>query len=111
MPRLVGVQAEGSAFLADAWRFGEDVVTKPAIATHTVADSIAAGLPRDRVKAMAAVRDTGGGFVTVSDDEILAAIPAVAGGAGFSGSRRRRHRGPGWWLRCTPVRSVLVIGW
>ncbi|MEK7252428.1 MAG: threonine synthase [Actinomycetota bacterium] len=85
MPRLVGVQAEGSAFLADAWRFGEDVVTKPAIATHTVADSIAAGLPRDRVKAMAAVRDTGGGFVTVSDDEILAAIPAVARGCGVFG--------------------------
>ena len=85
MPRLVGVQAEGSAYLADAWRFGEDIVTKPAIVADTVADSIAAGLPRDRVKAMAAVRDTGGGFVTVSDDEILAAIPAVARGCGVFG--------------------------
>jgi len=85
MPRLVGVQAEGSAFLADAWRFGEDVVTKPAIVASTVADSIAAGLPRDRVKAMAAVRDTGGVFVTVSDGEILAAIPAVARGCGVFG--------------------------
>lgn len=82
MPRLIGVQAEGSAYLADAWRRDEDVVTKPAITAHTVADSIAAGLPRDRVKAMAAVRDTGGGFVTVSDDAILAAIPALARGSG-----------------------------
>ncbi|HEX5630297.1 MAG TPA: threonine synthase, partial [Acidimicrobiia bacterium] len=82
MPRLIGVQAEGSAYLADAWRRDEDVVTKPAIVAHTVADSIAAGLPRDRIKAMAAVRDTGGGFVTVSDDEILAAIPAMARGSG-----------------------------
>lgn len=82
MPRLLGVQAAGSAFLADAWRTGEDVVTKAPIAASTVADSISAGLPRDRVKAMAAVRDTGGAFVTVSDDEILAAIPALARGCG-----------------------------
>ncbi len=85
MPRLLGVQAAGSAYLADAWRFGEDVTTKPAIVATTVADSIAAGLPRDRVKAMAAVRDTGGLFVTVSDEEILAAIPAVARGCGVFG--------------------------
>jgi threonine synthase len=85
MPRLVGVQAAGSAYLADAWRFGEDVLTKPAIEATTVADSISAGLPRDRVKAMAAVRDTGGVFVVVSDDEILAAIPAVARGCGVFG--------------------------
>ena len=85
MPRLVGVQATGSAYLADAWRFDEDVNTKPAIVASTVADSIAAGLPRDRVKAMAAVRDTGGVFVTVSDEEILAAIPAVARGCGVFG--------------------------
>ncbi|HAX82557.1 MAG TPA: threonine synthase [Actinobacteria bacterium] len=85
MPRLVGVQAEGSAYLADAWRLDEDVLTKPAIVATTVADSIAAGLPRDRVKAMAAVRDTGGGFVTVSDAAILAAIPAVARASGVFG--------------------------
>jgi len=85
MPRLVGVQAEGSAYLADAWRFDEDVLTKPAITASTVADSIAAGLPRDRIKAMAAVRDTGGVFVTVSDAEILAAIPAVARASGVFG--------------------------
>jgi threonine synthase len=85
MPRLVGVQAEGSAYLADAWKYDEDVLTKPAIVATTVADSVAAGLPRDRLKAMAAVRDTGGVFVTVSDDEILAAIPAMARGSGVFG--------------------------
>jgi threonine synthase len=78
MPRLIGVQAEGSSYLADAWRSGEDVLHKPAIAAETVADSIAAGLPRDRLKAMRAVTATGGGFVTVSDAAILAAIPKVA---------------------------------
>ncbi len=82
MPRLYGVQAAGSNYLAAAWERGEDVLTKPPIAAHTVADSISAGLPRDRLKAMAAVRETGGAFVTVSDEEILAAIPALARGSG-----------------------------
>jgi threonine synthase len=82
MPRLYGVQAAGSNFLAEAWERGEDVLTKAPIAAHTVADSISAGLPRDRLKAMAAVRETGGAFVTVSDEEILAAIPALARGSG-----------------------------
>jgi threonine synthase len=82
MPRLIGVQAAGSNYLAEAWERNEDVLTKPAIVARTVADSISAGLPRDRLKAMAAVRETGGAFVTVTDDEILAAIPALAGGSG-----------------------------
>jgi len=82
MPRLYGVQAAGSNFLAEAWEQGEDVLTKSPIVAHTVADSISAGLPRDRLKAMAAVQETGGAFVTVSDEEILAAIPALARGSG-----------------------------
>ncbi len=82
LPRLVGVQAAGSNFLAEAWENGEDVLTKAPIAAQTVADSISAGLPRDRLKAMAAVEETGGAFVTVTDEEILAAIPALARGCG-----------------------------
>ncbi len=82
VPRLIGVQAEGSAFLAEAWRRGEDVLTKPPIIAHTVADSISAGLPRDRLKAMRAVNDTDGAFIAVSDAEILAAIPLLARGSG-----------------------------
>lgn len=82
MPRLIGVQAEGSSYLAQAWRNGEDVLTKPAIPANTVADSISAGLPRDRIKAMAAITETHGAFVTVSDEEILGAISALARGCG-----------------------------
>jgi threonine synthase len=74
------VQAAGSAYLAQAWANGEDVLTKPPIQAHTLADSISAGLPRDRIKAMAAVRETGGAYLQVSDEEILAAIPALARG-------------------------------
>lgn len=82
MPRLFGVQAEGSSYLAEAWENGEDIVTKPPIAAATVADSICAGLPRDRIKALAAVKDSGGMFITVGDDEILRAIGDLAGRTG-----------------------------
>ncbi len=82
MPRIIGVQAAGSNFLAEAWAKGEDVLSKAPIHAHTLADSISAGLPRDRIKAMAAVTETHGVYVTVSDEEILAAIPALARGCG-----------------------------
>ncbi len=82
MPRIIGVQSAGSDYMWQAWTRGEDVLTKPAIAANTVADSISAGLPRDRIKALAAVRETGGAFVRVGDDEILLAIPTLARGVG-----------------------------
>ena len=82
MPKIIGVQAEGSAYLYEAWANDEDVLTKPPIAANTVADSISAGLPRDRIKAITAVRQTNGAFITVTDEQILAAIPALAQGSG-----------------------------
>jgi threonine synthase len=82
MPKLMGIQAEGSAYLYQAWRSGEDILTKPPIAAQTIADSISAGLPRDRIKALAAVTETNGAYLTVTDEEILAAIPALARGCG-----------------------------
>jgi threonine synthase len=81
-PRLFGVQAAGSDFLVQAFENDEDVLTKPPISADTVADSISADLPRDRIKAMAAVRETGGAYLRASDDEILAAIPTLARGSG-----------------------------
>jgi threonine synthase len=78
----MGVQAEGSAYLYEAWKNDEDVLTKPPIKAQTVADSISAGLPRDRLKAMAAVKETDGAYLSLSDEEILAAIPALARGSG-----------------------------
>ncbi|NIA25928.1 MAG: threonine synthase [Gammaproteobacteria bacterium] len=85
IPRLIGVQAGGSNYLAEAWATGEDVLTKPPIEARTVADSISAGLPRDRIKAMAAVVETDGAYVTVDDSEILAAITAMARASGVFG--------------------------
>jgi threonine synthase len=85
MPRLIGVQAEGSSYMYQAWKNGEDVLTKPPIKAETVADSISAGLPRDRIKALAAVVETNGAYVSVTDDEILAAIPLMARGSAVFG--------------------------
>jgi threonine synthase len=82
LPRLLGVQAEGSAALADAWERGLGAMDLQPITPKTIADSISAGLPRDRIKAMRAVRDSGGAFIRVSDDEIVSAIPTFARGCG-----------------------------
>jgi threonine synthase len=83
IPRLIGIQAEGSAALYQAWKSNLDPVAMQPIDAHTVADSISAGFPRDRVKAMQAVRDTGGAYVSVTDQQILEAIPALARATGI----------------------------
>jgi threonine synthase len=82
MPRLIGVQAKGSNYMYEAWKNGEDILTKAPVSGITVADSISAGLPRDRIKALAAVTETKGAYVCISDDDILNAIPTLARGVG-----------------------------
>lgn len=78
IPRLIGVQAEGSSPLVLAWQHGTNAADMPPSEAHTLADSISAGVPRDRAKALRAVRETNGAFVAVSDEAILAAIPTLA---------------------------------
>jgi threonine synthase len=82
MPRIIGVQAAGSSPLVDAWERGLDGWDMEPVEAHSVADSIVAGLPRDRIKALRAVRETDGAYIRVEDEEILAAIPALARGCG-----------------------------
>ena len=82
MPKLMGVQAAGSNYMYAAWKNKEDILTKMPINAQTVADSISACLPRDRIKAMAAVKETGGAFVCVEDQDILNAIPELARSTG-----------------------------
>jgi threonine synthase len=82
IPRMIGVQAQGSASLVHAWENNippEEMRIGP---SDTIADSIAVGLPRDRVKAMHAVRATNGALVSVPDSALLAAIPDMARLAG-----------------------------
>jgi threonine synthase len=94
VPRLIGVQAAGSSPLVTTWEqhcSGEQLRTRdviqialhmPPVDAHTLADSISAGLPRDRIKALRAVVETDGAYVRVRDQQILDAIPALARGCG-----------------------------
>lgn len=72
MPRIFGIQAEGSAAIANAFRAGREEIV-PVVA-DTLADSISVDLPRDGVRAVRAATQTGGAYLTVSDEDILAAI-------------------------------------
>ena len=72
IPRIIGVQADGSAAVANAFRSGSEEII-PVVA-RTLADSISVDLPRDGVRAVRAARETGGTYITVTDEEILTAI-------------------------------------
>jgi threonine synthase len=75
IPRIIGVQAEGSAAIANAFHMGTEKIIP--ISAHTIADSISVDLPRDGVRAIRAARETGGTYILVSDDEILKAIATL----------------------------------
>ncbi len=72
MPRIIGVQAEGSAAIAKAFHANSEKIIP--ISAQTIADSISVDLPRDGVRAVRAARETNGTYITVPDDEILKAI-------------------------------------
>lgn len=75
MPRIFGIQSEGSAAVANA--FFEDTEQITPVRADTLADSISVDLPRDGVRAVRAARDTAGAYITVPDNKILEAIAAL----------------------------------
>ena len=82
LPRILGVQAEGCKPFLTAWRDHAELTPCDA---NTLADSIAVGHPRNFTKGMRAVTESGGAFVSVSDEEILGSIPMLARKAGVFG--------------------------
>ena len=72
MPRIIGVQAEGSAAISNAFHADTETITP--VSANTIADSISVDLPRDGVRAVRATKETGGTYVNVSDQDILKAI-------------------------------------
>ncbi len=111
MPRLFGVQSEGSAAVANAFfRDSEDI--QP-VSAKTIADSISVDLPRDGVRAVRAARQTGGSYVTVPDEQILQAIAALgkvgifaepAGATSYAGMLKALEQG-----LVTPEDPILVL--
>jgi threonine synthase len=79
LPRLVAVQAEGSAAVVQAWESGR----LRSVKARTVADSIAVDFPRDGAKALMALKECEGYGLKVSDEEILAAQNTLAKSTGI----------------------------
>jgi threonine synthase len=75
MPRIFGVQSSGSAAIANAYLAGTEEI-KPVSAT-TLADSISVDMPSDGLRALRAATQTGGAYVVVEDEAILAGISAL----------------------------------
>lgn len=95
MPRIIGVQAEGSAAIANAFFSGGENILP--VTAQTLADSISVDLPRDGVRAVRAARETAGMYIKVSDEEILKAIAELgrvgifaepAGATAYAGLRK-----------------------
>jgi threonine synthase len=111
MPRLFGVQAAGSAAIANAFNAGSETIIP--VQSQTLADSISVDLPRDGVRAVRAARETGGRYLIVSDQDILQAISALgkvgifaepAGAAGYAGLMQALKNGV-----INPGETCLVI--
>ncbi len=111
IPRLIGVQAAGSAAIANAFHAGTEQISP--ISAETIADSISVDLPRDGVRAIRAASATGGTYILVSDDEILQAIAALgpqgifaepAGATAYAGLVKALEQGV-----IQPADPVLVL--
>ncbi|GIQ85951.1 threonine synthase-like protein [Kipferlia bialata] len=77
MPQILGVNSTRSNYCYKAWAEKRDPATMDPVVADTRADSIAAGLPADRVNAVKAIQATNGAFVQVEDAAILAEIPTI----------------------------------
>jgi threonine synthase len=77
IPKMTGIQADGSAPIVRAFREKKrDIV--PEKNPETIATAIRIGAPVNAVKALAAMYESGGIAETVTDDEIIAAQKDLA---------------------------------
>jgi threonine synthase len=72
LPKMTGIQAAGSAPIAEMIRMGSKEL-KPVAKPETIATAIRIGAPVSWKKAVNAIRDSEGTAETVTDDEILEA--------------------------------------
>jgi threonine synthase len=82
IPRILGVQAEGCCPFYRAWADSQPLAP---MEENTLADSIAVGIPRNPVKAFNAVKSSDGAWITVTDQEILAAMRKLGSSEGIFG--------------------------
>jgi threonine synthase len=82
LPRLISVQASLCCPINRAAETGNAIEKMD---EDTIADSIAVGVPRNGDKALAAIRESNGITVNVTDDEILSAMRRLGAAAGVFG--------------------------
>ncbi len=75
MPRIFGVQSEGSAAIANAFFSGTEEINP--VSASTLADSISVDMPSDGLRALRAATQTGGAYLVVKDEAILQAIASL----------------------------------
>lgn len=77
LPKMTGIQAQGSAPIAQAIKSGSDKIV-PIEKPETIATAIRIGAPVSWKKAVNAIRESYGTAETVTDDEILDAQKTLA---------------------------------
>jgi len=77
LPRMIGVQPIGCDPIVDAFNQGRDEI-RPVQKPETVASALMAGDPLDGLKALAALRESGGCALSLTDGEILQAQQQIA---------------------------------
>ncbi|MDL2257822.1 threonine synthase [Eubacteriales bacterium OttesenSCG-928-K08] len=82
VPKILGVQSTGCCPFVDAGNANRPL--SPA-EENTIADSIAVGVPRNPEKALRAVRESGGRWIAVSDEDILDAMRVLGRTEGVFG--------------------------
>lgn len=75
--KLIGVQAKGAAAIVQSFQNPDESKVK-LNSCNTIASAIAVASPVDSLKALAAIKNTGGEAFAVSDEEILAAQYVLA---------------------------------
>ena len=116
MPRIYAAQSENSDAISRTVRAlretrdelpdWSDVVIKSVTAT-TIADSISVNAPRDGLAAVRAIIESGGDAITVSDEEIVAAIPEMSE---LSGVFPEPAAAASWAAARRKARPVQLVG-
>ena len=83
LPKMMAVQAEGSAPIARAFKAGKKDSIEPVLDPHTEASAINIGSPVSWTKSLAAIYDSGGSADYVSDEEIFVAQKLLASKEGL----------------------------
>lgn len=83
IPKMIGVQSEKSNPVTRA--FNKNTYEFDYIPPTTIADSISVGIPRNGIKALKAVAESGGFMIDVSDEEIIESIRILASNSGIFG--------------------------